>query len=274
LQPLNANTDKYITQTKNIKTMRRKKIVAGNWKMNTNFETAAALTKGILSDTTPSDRVTVVFAPPFPFIHTVGTMAAGRGDVQLAAQNCHTEASGAYTGEVSAPMLASFGVSYVLVGHSERRQYFHETGAELAKKIDAVLAANMTPIFCCGESLEVREAGTQLDFVSAQIAESLFHLSAETIKAMVIAYEPIWAIGTGKTATTEQAQAMHEALRGVIAKRFDQSTANAVRILYGGSCNAQNAATLFAQPDIDGGLIGGASLKIYDFVAIIDAAKN
>ena len=254
--------------------MTRKKIVAGNWKMNTNFETAAALAKGILSETSPSDRVTIIFAPPFPFIHTVGTMAAGRGDVQLAAQNCHTHTSGAYTGEVSAPMLASFGVSYVLVGHSERRQYFKETDSELAQKTDAVLAANMIPIFCCGEPLEVREAGEQVAFVSAQIANSLFHLSANVIKSMALAYEPIWAIGTGKTATTEQAQAMHTALRELIAKRYDQSTANAVRILYGGSCNSQNAATLFAQPDIDGGLIGGASLKVADFVAIIEAAKN
>ena len=252
----------------------RKKIVAGNWKMNTLLSNAAELTMRILQETHENAQVDIVVIPPFPFLGAVGSQITDRKDMHLGAQNCHEQKTGAYTGEVSAEMLQSVGVTHVLVGHSERRQYFAESHAQLAAKIDAALAAGLVPIFCCGEPLAIREADTHEAFVTAQIAESLFHLSAVAFAKIVIAYEPVWAIGTGKTASAEQAQAMHAALRTFIATKYGSELAQATPILYGGSCNAQNAATLFAQADIDGGLIGGASLKVADFKAIVSAAQG
>jgi triosephosphate isomerase len=190
-----------------------------------------------------------------------------------AAQNCHHKTAGAYTGEVSVEMLQSIGVHYCVIGHSERREYNGETNAMLAAKVNLCLETGITPIFCCGEPLEIREAGTQNEFVAAQLKESLFHLSADQIQGLIIAYEPIWAIGTGKTATTAQAQEIHQFLRSVIAAQYGSAVANEIPILYGGSVKANNAAELFASPDVDGGLVGGASLVAQDFIAIIKALK-
>jgi triosephosphate isomerase len=191
----------------------------------------------------------------------------------VAAQNCHHKKSGAYTGEVSAEMLHSMNVNYCVVGHSERREYNGETNAMLADKVNLCFENFITPIFCCGEPLEVREAETQNDFVATQLKESLFHLSEEKIKNIFIAYEPIWAIGTGKTATTEQAQEIHQYLRSVLASQYGEKVANEIPILYGGSVKANNAKDLFGCPDVDGGLVGGASLIAADFIEIIKALK-
>lgn len=251
--------------------MARAKIVAGNWKMNTDAASAQQLALDIVANTSPQANVKIILTPPFPFLTPVFESVKSRADMAVGAQNCHENISGAFTGEVSAPMLKSLGVSYVLVGHSERREYFGESHALLAAKVDAALAAGITPIFCCGEPLQIREAGTQEAFVQAQLAESLFHLSAEVLKTIVIAYEPIWAIGTGRTASPEQAQAMHASIRAFLAAKYTQLVADEIPLLYGGSCNAQNAPVLFSQVDIDGGLIGGASLKATDFKAIIEA---
>ncbi|MBL7746188.1 MAG: triose-phosphate isomerase, partial [Chitinophagaceae bacterium] len=197
----------------------------------------------------------------------------GERNFYVAAQNCHHKKSGAYTGEVSVEMLHSMNVKYCVVGHSERREYFHETNAMLAEKVDLCLEYFVTPIFCCGEPLNIREAGTQNDYVAVQLRESLFHLPADKIKTIVIAYEPIWAIGTGKTATTEQAQEIHQYLRSVLAAQYGEAVANEIPILYGGSVKANNAKELFSCPDVDGGLVGGASLVAADFVSIIKALK-
>lgn len=191
----------------------------------------------------------------------------------VAAQNCHHKKSGAFTGEISVEMLHSLNIIYCIVGHSERREYFFETDATLAEKINLCLDNFITPIFCCGEALAIRESGTQNDFVAKQLKESLFHLPAAQIKKIVIAYEPIWAIGTGKTASTEQAQEMHAYLRSIIAGQYNKDIANEVPILYGGSVKANNARELFNCPDVDGGLVGGASLVGKDFIEIIRSLK-
>lgn len=251
----------------------RQQIVAGNWKMNTTLPDGVALAKGVAAEVTASQGNVVIVAPPFTHLHAVGEAIKG-SSVQLAAQNCHEAAKGAYTGEVSVEMLKAIGVAFVILGHSERRQYFGETDALIAKKIDAVLAAGLRPIFCCGESLDVREAGEHETLVSKQLAGALFHLDAVALRQVVIAYEPVWAIGTGRTATSQQAQDMHAAIRNQLATQYGQAVADDVTILYGGSCNAQNAAELFSQPDVDGGLIGGASLKVADFLTIVAALKK
>jgi triosephosphate isomerase len=191
----------------------------------------------------------------------------------VAAQNCYSKKSGAYTGEVSVEMLASLGVQYVVIGHSERREYFVESNKLLADKLDIALEYRITPIFCCGEPLGVREAGTQNEFVAKQLEDSLFHLDEEAVQKLVIAYEPIWAIGTGKTATSAQAQEMHAYLRSVLASKYGDAVAANISILYGGSVKASNAVELFSQPDVDGGLVGGASLIAGEFAAIINALK-
>jgi triosephosphate isomerase len=190
-----------------------------------------------------------------------------------AAQNCYHKKAGAFTGEVSAEMIHSIGINYCVIGHSERREYFNESNAVLADKVNLCLENFITPIFCCGEALAIREAGTQNEFVAAQLKESLFHLPADKIRGLVIAYEPIWAIGTGKTATTEQAQEMHKFLRSVLASQYGEAVANEVPILYGGSVKANNAKELFSCADVDGGLVGGASLVAEDFIEIIKALK-
>ncbi len=250
--------------------MKRQRIVAGNWKMNNNFDEGRDLTISIIQKLGPSGTLAVL-CPPFIHLNYMSTLAKGIANLKLGAQNCHTEANGAFTGEISAPMLKSVGAEFVILGHSERREYFGETDDFLAKKVDAVLSNDLRPIFCVGEKLESREAGEQEAVVSRQLEGGLFHLSEEQMSKVVIAYEPVWAIGTGKTASKEQAQEMHKFIRGLVAKKYNDNLADLTTILYGGSCKPDNAKELFSQPDVDGGLIGGASLKAADFVAIVNS---
>jgi triosephosphate isomerase len=249
----------------------RKKIVAGNWKMNLNFEEGQKLTTEIVNmykDENIKD-VTVVLNPPFVHLFPVKKLVGNTLNMFLGGQNCADKASGAFTGETSATMLKSFGAEYVIIGHSERREYFKESNELLTAKVKQALENGLTPIFCCGEPLEIREAGTHEAYVKNQLTESLFGLSAEDFAKIVIAYEPIWAIGTGKTASSDQAQEMHKALRAHLASKYGQDAANNTSILYGGSCNPANAKDIFSKADVDGGLIGGASLKSRDFMDII-----
>ncbi len=247
--------------------MARKKIIAGNWKMNMTPSQAVALCDE-LKDLVKSDTVDVVYC--VPAIDIVPVVEAVKGtNVEVGAENMYFETKGAYTGEISADMLVDAGVKYVIIGHSERRDYFKEDDALLNKKVKKAFEAGLTPILCCGETLEQREMGITLDWIRMQIKSDLVGITADQVASMVIAYEPIWAIGTGKTATTEQAQEVCKAIRDCIAEIYGTATAEAVRIQYGGSVNAQNAAELFAQPDIDGGLVGGASLKA-DFGKIVN----
>ena len=252
----------------------RKKIAAANWKMNTTLDEAKALLEKLHSFSPQlSDEKIAVFGIPFAYLLTATEMLGNKPWHFIAAKNCSDKTSGAYTGETSVAMLQSVGASFVILGHSERREYQQEGNALLAAKVDAVLAGGLTPIFCCGEPLDIREAGTQNSFVEKQLEESIFHLTEAQVQQLVIAYEPIWAIGTGKTATSEQAQEMHAHIRQVLAEKFGNSAAENVSILYGGSVNAANAAELFAQPDVDGGLVGGASLKPNDFLTIMNALQ-
>ena len=252
----------------------RKQIAAANWKMNLTFQQAEKLLDEILgANIIPGEDQQVIFAVPYPYLLLTRSEVEEEHNYEVAAQNCHYKRSGAYTGEISAEMLHSIGVTYCIVGHSERREYFLETNAMLAEKVNLCLESFITPIFCCGEPLNVREAGTQNDFVAIQLMESLFQLSDKEIKNLIIAYEPIWAIGTGKTATTEQAQEMHKHIRSVIAGKYGVAVANEISILYGGSVKASNAKELFACADVDGGLVGGASLVADDFIEIIKALK-
>ncbi len=251
----------------------RKKIVAGNWKMNKTAEEAKALLSEVVNmikDEVSGD-VKVVLCPPALYLTTFRQYVTAGSNISLGAQNCHEKASGAYTGEISAPMLQSIGIEYVILGHSERRQYFGETNAQLAEKVNIALENGLTPIFCCGESRDLRESGDYDRFVKNQLTESLFHLSAESFAKVIIAYEPIWAIGTGLTATSGQAQDMHFELRRHIASQYGDAVAQDTSILYGGSANEKNAAELFGQPDVDGGLIGGASLKSREFTNVVKA---
>jgi triosephosphate isomerase (TIM) len=248
----------------------RQKIVAGNWKMNKTLEEAGILTSelmGLVADEVKGN-VKVVLCTPFPYLYPVKQQLGANARISVGAQNCSEHDSGAYTGETSVSMLKSMGIPYVIIGHSERRQYFGEDGALLATKVDKVLAQGLTPIFCCGEPLEVREKGTHEQLVKHQVEESLFHLSAEAIQKVVVAYEPVWAIGTGKTASSQQAQDMHAVIRKHIASKYGAVAEN-ISILYGGSVKADNAKELFACADVDGGLVGGASLKSREFVEII-----
>ena len=247
--------------------MARRKIVAGNWKMNMTPSQAVALCNE-LKDLVKSDTVDVVYC--VPAVDIVPVVEAVKGsNVAVGAENMYFEEKGAYTGEISASMLVDAGVKYVIIGHSERRDYFKEDDALLNKKVKKAFEAGLTPILCCGETLEQREMGITLDWIRMQIKSDLVGVSAEQVASMVIAYEPIWAIGTGKTATTEQAQEVCKAVRDCIAEIYDDATAQAVRIQYGGSMNEKNAFELLAQPDIDGGLVGGASLKA-DFGKIVN----
>lgn len=250
----------------------RQQIVAGNWKMNLSLEEGLELTRAIL-EKTEKPKGLVVVAPPYPFLREVGKMLKVRKSFHVAAQNCHHEEKGAFTGEVSASMVASVGAEFVIIGHSERRLYFKEKNDVLARKVNLSLAKDLRPIFCCGEPLHIREVDTHVGYVAKQLKASLFHLHEEDFRKVVIAYEPIWAIGTGRTATSDQAQEMHHAMRVLIARKYGKAVAEDTTILYGGSCNAQNAADLFRQPDVDGGLIGGASLKADDFATIVAALK-
>jgi triosephosphate isomerase len=252
----------------------RKQIAAANWKMNLNFQQGEKLLDDILgAGIQLTDNRRVIFAVPYPYLLMTRSEVEEEHNYEVAAQNCYHKKSGAFTGEVSVEMLHSIGVNYCIVGHSERREYFAENNAILADKLNLCLGTFITPIFCCGESLHIREAGTQNDFVAIQLKESLFHLSADEIKGIIIAYEPIWAIGTGRTASTEQAQEMHRFLRSVLAGQYGEAIANEISILYGGSVKANNAKELFSCPDVDGGLVGGASLVAADFIEIIKALK-
>jgi triosephosphate isomerase len=252
----------------------RQQIAAANWKMNGTYQQGEQLLADILqAGIVLAPHRYAVFAVPAPFLTMADDKVAGKANYAIAAQNCYYKKSGAYTGETSVDMLASIQVPYCVIGHSERREYFHETNQELAEKINLLLAAGLTPIFCCGEPLAIREAGTQNEYVEKQLKESLFHLSADQVTKLVIAYEPIWAIGTGKTASTAQAQEMHAYLRKVLAKQFGDTVAGSISILYGGSVKAANAKELFACPDVDGGLVGGASLVAAEFIEIIKALK-
>ena len=249
----------------------RKNIVAGNWKMNTTLPEGLALAKGLdeaLKGKTPN--CDVIIGTPFTHLASVAA-AIDTNKIGVAAENCADKEKGAYTGEVSAAMVASTGAKYVILGHSERRAYYHETPEILKTKVELALANGLTPIFCIGEVLEEREAGKHFEVVDAQIKGSLFDLSAEDFAKIVLAYEPVWAIGTGKTASPEQAQEIHAFIRSIVADKYGKEIADNTSILYGGSCKPSNAKELFANPDVDGGLIGGAALKVSDFKGIIDA---
>ncbi|MXV50222.1 triose-phosphate isomerase [Pedobacter sp. HMF7647] len=251
----------------------RKKIVAGNWKMNQDYQSGLSLFSEVVnmvSDEITGDQLVIVCSP---FIHLNSLVQLKKAGVNvfIGAQNCHQEESGAYTGEISAQMLKSAGVEYVILGHSERRQYFEESDELLSKKVNTALKNGLKPIFCIGETLTERNASIHFDVVKAQLEKGLFHLSAEEFSSIILAYEPVWAIGTGLTATPEQAQEIHAFIRKIIAEKYGQQVADDTTILYGGSCNPKNANDLFSQADIDGGLIGGASLKSRDFTDIIKA---
>ncbi|MGC4022537.1 MAG: triose-phosphate isomerase [Cyclobacteriaceae bacterium] len=248
----------------------RQKIVAGNWKMNKTLEEAKILTSEVMAMVADeaNKKTEVILCVPFPYLVPLKNQL-GNSSVKIGAQNCSEQDWGAFTGEVSALMLKSMEIPYVIIGHSERRQYFGEDDKLLAKKIDKVLAANLTPIFCCGEPLEIREAGTHEKLVKQQVENALFHLSADTLTKIVIAYEPVWAIGTGKTASAQQAQEMHAVIRKHIASKYGEAIASEISILYGGSVNSKNAQELFSCPDVDGGLVGGASLKSREFVDVV-----
>jgi triosephosphate isomerase len=252
----------------------RKQIAAANWKMNLTFQQAEKLLNDILiAGIELKEYQQAIFAVPYPYLLMTRSEVEEEHNYYVAAQNCYYKKNGAFTGEVSAEMLHSLAITYCVVGHSERREYFNETNAMLADKVNLCLEYFMTPIFCCGEPLAIREAETQNKFVESQLKESLFHLPAEKIKNIVIAYEPIWAIGTGKTATTAQAQEMHAHLRSILANQYGKDIAESISILYGGSVKANNAKELFSCPDVDGGLVGGASLVADDFIQIIKALK-
>lgn len=247
----------------------RKQIVAGNWKMNKNLQEGIDLCKSIIALTSEVTREVIISAP---YIHLASLVDLCKGtNVKVAAQNCHHKQSGAYTGEVSTAMLADLGLDYVIVGHSERRAFNAETNSLLAEKVDAALSQNLKVIYCFGETLEERKSNVHFDLVRTQITEGIFHLTAEQMTKVVLAYEPVWAIGTGETASSEQAQEMHAHIRQVITSKYGSEVAQNTSILYGGSCKPSNAADLFSQTDVDGGLIGGASLKATDFVSIIKA---
>jgi len=249
----------------------RKKIVAGNWKMNTTLAEGVSLAKDVneaLKNVTP--KCDVVIAVPFTHLASIAAVI-DQNKLGLGAENCADHVKGAYTGEVSAPMVASTGATYVILGHSERRQYYGETSETLKVKVGLALENALTPIFCVGEVLEERDNGTYLDVVKKQIEDALFDLSAEDFGKIILAYEPVWAIGTGKTATDDQAEEMHAFIRSVIAKKYGDKVADDCSILYGGSCKPTNAAQLFAKPNVDGGLIGGASLDAASFMGIVNA---
>ena len=252
----------------------RKQIAAANWKMNLTYQQGEQLLQDILSAGIElKENQEALFAVPSPYLIMAKDKLGGKSGYAASAQNCYNKKSGAYTGEISVEMLQSIGINYCVLGHSERREYFNESNQMLAEKIMLCLEANITPIFCCGEPLAIREAGTQNAYVETQLKESLFGLDAAQLQKIVIAYEPIWAIGTGKTASTEQAQEMHKHLRGVLAKQYGASVADNISILYGGSVKAGNAKEIFACPDVDGGLVGGASLVAADFKQIILSLK-
>lgn len=249
----------------------RKNIVAGNWKMNTTLPEGVKLAQEVneaLKNVTP--KCGVIICVPFTHLASINNVIDS-SKLGLGAENCADHLSGAYTGEVSAPMVASTGATYVILGHSERRQYYGETSETLKEKVALALENNLTPIFCIGEVLEQRENGSYLEVVKKQIEDALFNLSPDDFSKLILAYEPVWAIGTGKTATADQAEEMHAHIRSVVASKYGNEIADNTTILYGGSCKPSNAAQLFAKPDVDGGLIGGASLDCESFMGIVNA---
>ena len=252
----------------------RTKIVAGNWKMNKNLTESLSLISEVRSMVRDEVRhdVEVMIFPPYISLASANKLLEG-ANLKLGAQNCYHEKNGAYTGEVSLEMLKSVGVTNVLVGHSERRAIFGEDNALLAKKTSAILEAGLTPIYCCGETIENREDNSFFKVIETQISEGVFHLHEDQFKNIIIAYEPVWAIGTGMTASKEQAQEMHAYIRNLVSNKYGETIADSIRILYGGSVKPDNAQDLFSSPDIDGGLIGGASLKSRDFVEIVKASR-
>lgn len=249
----------------------RKNIVAGNWKMNMDYEQGVSLFSEIVNMVKDEVRGNqeVVVCSPFIHLPALAKLSAPVANVAIGAQNIHQAESGAFTGEISASQVKSTGASYVILGHSERRAYFGETDELLAEKVDAALKHDLKPIFCIGETKEERESGSFFNIIKTQLSKGLFHLSSEAFKSVVLAYEPVWAIGTGLTASPEQAQEVHAFIRKTIAEKYGETIADDTTILYGGSANPSNAQSLFSQPDIDGGLIGGASLKSRDFLQII-----
>jgi triosephosphate isomerase len=252
----------------------RKQIAAANWKMNLTYQQGVSLLQTLLSAEIPlNENQHAVFAVPFPYLEMAVDTVQHKKNYSVSAQNCSDKKSGAFTGEVSAEMLKSMDVPFCIIGHSERREYFGESNQILAEKINICLATGITPIFCCGEPLQIREEGRQNSFVESQLKESLFHLTGQDLLKIVIAYEPIWAIGTGKTASTAQAQEMHAHIRSVLKKQFGDSVAMGISILYGGSVKANNALEIFASEDVDGGLVGGASLNAAEFTEIIKSLK-
>jgi len=252
----------------------RKKIVAGNWKMNKLQNEAKKLVNqvvALLQNSNLSDNKRVIFSPPSLYLESVSLITNKEAFISSCSQNIYFENSGAYTGELSAEMIKSVGCEYTLVGHSERRALFSETDIILAKKVSCALLQGIVPIYCCGELLAERKSKKHYDIIQAQIEGVLFHLSEDEFSNIIIAYEPVWAIGTGETASSNQAQEMHAFIRGLVTAKYGNVTSDNLTILYGGSCKPANAAELFACPDVDGGLIGGASLVAEDFVKIIDA---
>jgi len=251
----------------------RKQIVAGNWKMHTCLQEGSALATSInkkAKKDVKNNDTGIVIAPPLTHLSVVAQLIDTER-ICLAAQNCASEPKGAFTGEVSAKMLSSFGVKAVILGHSERRAYYGETNETLLKKVNLVIENDMRPIFCCGEKLEERESGNYFDVVKEQIENVVFTLTKEQFEKIIIAYEPVWAIGTGKTASSYQAQDMHAYIRNLIFEKYGNDIADNTTILYGGSCKPSNAEELFSKPDVDGGLIGGASLNAEDFIAIVNS---
>ncbi len=252
----------------------RKQIAAANWKMNLTIQQANDLLDEIIKEgNTVSQECEAVIAVPFPYLSLAKEKLKNSRGFFVAAQNCYSQPAGAFTGEVSAAMLASMEIEYVIIGHSERREIFGEDNKMLAQKVDISLLNGVKPIFCCGEPLGIREAGDQNKYVETQVEESLFHLQTNVLKNFVIAYEPIWAIGTGRTASAEQAQEMHAHIRKVISTKYGNELAESITILYGGSVKANNAKEIFGKPDVDGGLVGGASLIAKDFGEIIGSLK-
>ena len=253
----------------------RKQIAAANWKMNLSLQEGEQLINELMAtDHSLGADQLAVFAVPFPYLLNIQNKLTGKKNVFVAAQNCSANKNGAYTGEVSTEMLKSIHIQYVVIGHSERREYNHETNNILAEKVNRAFESGIKPIFCCGEPLAIREAATQNSYVEKQLKESLFHLSKEQLQHFIIAYEPIWAIGTGKTASSAQAQEMHAHIRSVMTAQFGKETADSISILYGGSVKANNAVEIFGQPDVDGGLVGGASLVAAEFSVIINSLKK
>ncbi len=250
----------------------RKKIVAGNWKMNKDFQDAEDLMFEIVDELTEKGAgdTEVIVCPPAVYLEMSSDIAAENG-FMVGAQNLSQFESGAYTGEISASMLHSMGISHCILGHSERRTYFGENDTIISAKIDLALKNGITPIYCCGEVLAERQAEKHFDVIRSQVSQALFHLGNEAISQVIIAYEPVWAIGTGVTASSAQAQEVHAFIRGLLTDKYGADVSAEISILYGGSCNAKNAAELFANPDVDGGLIGGAALKAADFVTIVNS---